>query len=234
MFKKFKLKKEKKNNEEKKMTNYEKAKKEFHDHNQNLAKTLHTWKIFSFVCVLVMSISVLGTLYLSTRGTLIPYVIEVDSTGNAKAINPAYQKNYDPTEENILYSLKEFVRNSRWISLDPVMQNKLYSKSLTYLTGEMQEKLRQISSEEDLSKLMKDKYSRDVNIKSIIKVAGTKSTYQIKWLETLYTSEGEVAASNTLVGIFTIKIISPKTLQELDVNPLGIYIKDFHISVDKN
>ena len=74
-----------------------------------------------------------GNIYLSTRSTLVPYVIEVDEAGNAKAINPAYQKNYEPKEEFLIYSLKEFVRNFRWISLDPVVQNSLYSKGNEFI-----------------------------------------------------------------------------------------------------
>jgi len=173
-----------------------------------------------------------GNIYLSTRSTLIPYVIEVDEAGNAKAINPAYQKNYEPKEEFLIYSLKEFVRNFRWISLDPVVQNSLYSKAMNLLTEPMQEKLKEISLEENLSNLIQEKYTRDVQINSAIKVAGTKNTYQIKWREILYSSSGDILLNKTLVGIFTISIEQPKTLQELDRNPLGVYIVDFHITTE--
>ena len=94
---------------------------------------------------------------MSTRSTLIPYVIEVDEAGNAKAINPAYQKNYEPKEEFLIYSLKEFVRNFRWISLDLVVQNSLYSKAMNLLTEPMQEKLKEISLEENLSNLIQER-----------------------------------------------------------------------------
>lgn len=56
--------------------------------------------------------------YLSTRSTLIPYVIEVDQTGNAKVINPAYQINYNLTEANKQYILKDWIKNARWITTD--------------------------------------------------------------------------------------------------------------------
>lgn len=216
----------------KKFTNYEKAVEAFENQLLNISKALHTWKILAFICLGIAFLALSGNIYLSTRSTLIPYVIEVDEAGNAKAINPAYQKNYEPKEEFLIYSLKEFVRNFRWISLDPVVQNSLYSKAMNLLTEPMQEKLKEISLEENLSNLMQEKYTRDVQINSAIKVAGTKNTYQIKWREILYSSSGDILLNKILVGIFTIYIEQPKTLQELDRNPLGVYIVDFHITTE--
>ena len=216
----------------KKFTNYEKAVEAFENQLLNISKALHTWKILAFICLGIAFLALSGNIYLSTRSTLIPYVIEVDEAGNAKAINPAYQKNYEPKEEFLIYSLKEFVRNFRWISLDPVVQNSLYSKAMNLLTEPMKEKLKEISLEENLSNLMQEKYTRDVQINSAIKVAGTKNTYQIKWREILYSSSGDILLNKILVGIFTISIEQPKTLQELDRNPLGVYIVDFHITTE--
>lgn len=216
----------------KKFTNYEKAVEAFENQLLNISKALHTWKILAFICLGIAFLALSGNIYLSTRSTLVPYVIEVDEAGNAKAINPAYQKNYEPKEELLIYSLKEFVRNFRWISLDPVVQNSLYSKAMNLLTEPMQKKLKEISLEENLSNLIQEKYTRDVQINSAIKVAGTKNTYQIKWREILYSSSGDILLNKTLVGIFTISIEQPKTLQELDRNPLGVYIVDFHITTE--
>ena len=216
----------------KKFTNYEKAVEAFENQLLNISKALHTWKILAFICLGIAFLALSGNIYLSTRSTLIPYVIEVDEAGNAKAINPAYQKNYEPKEEFLIYSLKEFVRNFRWISLDPVVQNSLYSKAMNLLTEPMQEKLKEISLEENLSNLMQEKYTRDVQINSAIKVAGTKNTYQIKWREILHSSSGDILLNKALVGIFTISIEQSKTLQELDRNPLGVYIVDFHITTE--
>lgn len=216
----------------KKFTNYEKAVEAFENQLLNISKALHTWKILAFICLGIAFLALSGNIYLSTRSTLVPYVIEVDEAGNAKAINPAYQKNYEPKEEFLIYSLKEFVRNFRWISLDPVVQNSLYSKAMNLLTEPMQEKLKEISLEENLSNLIQEKYTRDVQINSAIKVAGTKNTYQIKWREILYSSSGDILLNKILIGIFTISIEQPKTLQELDRNPLGVYIVDFHITTE--
>ena len=212
--------------------NYEKSKKEFLDFYSSMAARLHTWKLISFLLLILTIICVSGIVYLSTRSSLIPYVIEVDETGNAKGINPAYQINYDPGEANIQYYLKEFVNNSRWLSSDTVLQGNFYQTAIAFLTTETKEKYNQIVKGENWTEMIKNGFTRDVQIESINKVAGTNNSYQIRWVENVY-NKGTLIDSKRILGIFSIKIEQPRNLEELQQNPLGIKISDYHISNEK-
>ena len=211
---------------------YEKAKKEFVDFYGDMAARLHSWKLISFIMLILVIISVSGIVYLSTRSSLIPYVIEVDQTGNAKGINPAYQINYEPTEANIQYYLQNFVNKSRWISTDQVLQGNFYTESIAFLSKEMKEKFDEIVRDENWTEMIKNGFSRDVQIESINKVAGTKDSYQIRWKETVY-QRGNFVDSKKFLAIFSIKIEQPKNLTDLQQNPLGIKIVDYHITNEK-
>ena len=213
-------------------SDYEKAKQEYLDFYSNMAARLHTWKIISFLMLILMIISVSGVVYLSTRSSLIPYVIETDETGNAKGINPAYQVNYEPTEANIQYYLQNFVNKSRWISTDEVLQGKFYTESIAFLSKEMREKFDEIVRGENWTEMIKNGFSRDVQIESINKVAGTKDSYQVRWRETVY-QRGNFVDSKKFLAIFSIKIEQPKNLIDLQQNPLGIKIVDYHITNEK-
>ena len=197
--------------------NYEKAKKNFLDFYSSMAARLHTWKLMSFLLLIL---------------TIIPYVIEVDETGNAKGINPAYQINYDPGEANIQYYLKEFVNNSRWLSSDTVLQGNFYQSAIAFLTTETKEKYNQIVKGENWTEMIKNGFTRDVQIESINKVAGTNNSYQIRWVENVY-NKGTLIDTKRILGIFSIKIEQPRNLEELQQNPLGIKISDYHISNEK-
>ena len=213
-------------------TDYEKAKKEFLDFYGEMSARLHSWKLISFFMLILVIISVSGMVYLSTRSSLIPYVIEVDDTGNAKGINPAYQVNYEPTEANIQYYLQNFVNKSRWISTDEVLQGKFYTEAIAFLSKEMKAKFDEIVRAENWSELLKNGISRDVQIESINKVAGTQDSYQIRWNESVY-KRGEVIDNKKFLAIFSIKIVQPKNLEELQSNPLGIRIIDYHMTNEK-
>ena len=211
---------------------YEKAKQEYLDFYGDMAKRLHSWKLISFFMLILVIISVSGIIYLSARSSLIPYVIEVDQTGNAKGINPAYQVNYEPNEANIQYYLQNFVNKSRWISTDQVLQGNFYLESTAFLTREMKEKFDEIVRGENWTEMIKNGFSRDVQIESINKVAGTKDSYQIRWKETVY-QRGNFVDSKNFLAIFSIKIEQPKNLVDLQQNPLGIKIVDYHITNEK-
>ena len=211
---------------------YEKAKKEFLDFYGDMAARLHSWKLISFIMLILVIISVSGIVYLSTRSSLIPYVIEADQTGNAKGINPAYQINYEPTEANIQYYLQNFVNKSRWISTDQVLQGNFYTESIAFLSKEMKEKFDEIVRGENWTEMIKNGFSRDVQIESINKVAGTKDSYQIRWKETVY-QRGNFVDSKKFLAIFSIKIEQPTNLTDLQQNPLGIKIVDYHITNEK-
>jgi hypothetical protein len=211
---------------------YEKAKKEFLDFYGEMSARLHSWKLISFFMLILVIISVSGVVYLSTRSSLIPYVIEVDDTGNAKGINPAYQVNYEPTEANIQYYLQNFVNKSRWISADEVLQGKFYIEAVSFLSKEMKEKFDEVVRAENWTELLKNGITRDVQIESINKVAGTQDSYQVRWTESVY-KRGDFIDTKKFLAIFSIKIVQPKNLEELQTNPLGIKIIDYHMANEK-
>lgn len=223
--------KKKKEVDKSNFTDYEKAKDEFLDYYGKTSARLNSWKMMCFISLALVFLSVSGVVYLSTRSSLIPYVIEVDETGNAKAINPAYQVNYDPNEANIKYFLSEFIK-SRWLSSDQVLQGSLYQKAIAFLTNETKEKYNAIVKAENWTEMIKNGFTRDLQIESINKVAGTNNSYQIRWVETVY-NKGTFIDSKKMLGIFSIKIEQPTDLEELSKNPLGIKIEDFHISNEK-
>lgn len=210
-------------------TNYEKAKNEYLEHISKTSNALHTWKITALLSLAITIMSVAGVTYLSTRSSLIPYVIEVDETGNAKGINPAYQMDYVPTEENIQYYLREFVNNARWLSSDIVLQGIFYKKSIALLGREAREKYDKLVENENWKEMIAEGFTRDVQIESINKISGTENSYQIRWIENIY-KKGSFIQEKKLSGIFAIETEQPKGLEELKYNPLGIRIQDYHIS----
>jgi len=222
---KFKKKKKEKNNTEKR---YEDTQGQYFDMYLNLSKSLHSWKMAFFSLFILLAITLTATIYLSTRSTLIPYVIEVDQTGNAKAINPAYRVNYIPKKMEYEYFLKELVKNMRNISKDKVLTGRNYQKNTFFLKKVAQEKYKQLIKDEDLTKLITNGITRDTKIISLNNL--TKNTYQIRWVETIYNKLGKVTRKIKMVGVFSMKIVTPTTLEEINNNPLGIIITDFSMS----
>lgn len=215
------------------MSRYEKAKREHFDMYMKQAKSIQSWKM-AFMISMAFNICALSiTGYLSTRSQLIPYVIEVDETGNAKGINPAMQKKYIPQDSEKEYFLREFIKRSRLISLDVDILNRNFTINKYYLTSMARKKYLNMLDKENTNELVKNEMTRTIQIQSFNKLAGTENSYQARWEEILFSKAGDELQKRKYIGLFTITIEQPKNLDELENNPLGIRISDFSLSIEK-
>lgn len=177
-------------------------------------------------------VSTLGCVYLSTRSTLVPYIVEVDKIGEAKAIKKADQI-YIPKEVENRYFIRDIVTKMRAIPRDSVLYSRNFQQLSYFLTEAMLQKHQDILINEDTNNLAKQLISRDINITSFNKVPRTKNTYQIKWNEKMYSAEGIEISNSNFIGLFTITNEQPKEIDEININPLGIIVEDFSISKEE-
>ena len=222
----------KENNKSKKEVDYDKATEDLFEFYAQQSKRVNTYKIITLLMITLTIISTLGCIYLSTRSTLIPYVVEVDKVGEAKAIRKADQI-YIPKEIENRYFIRDIVSKMRAIPRDSVLYSRNFRQLSYFLTEAMLQKHQDILINEDTNNLAKQLISRDINITSFNKVPRTKNTYQVKWNEKMYSAEGLEISNSNFVGLFTITNEQPKEIDEININPLGIIVEDFSISKEE-
>lgn len=211
---------------------YEKAKREFVDNTVNQARVIHSWKMAFFVTFILMMMSISYSFYLASRSTLIPYIIEVDETGNAKGINPAYQIAYNPEEMSKEYFIRQLIYNARTITLDNVTNGTFYRENMYFLTPVAREKYHVYIQQDNLTEKIKEGITRQPTITSLNKIAGTKNSYQVRWTEEEFDSNGTSRGSKKMLGTFILSVSAPTSLEKAHFNPLGIMIEDFSITIE--
>lgn len=72
------------------------------------------------------------------------------------------------------------------------------------------------------------KETRQLEISSVNKVSD--QSYRIEWRELVYGKSGYVKETEQYVGIVSLLHRKPKNRDELEKNPLGIYVKHFSIN----
>ena len=75
-----------------------------------------------------------GLLWQSLQSRVVPYVVEVDRLGEARAVAPAAE-GYRPTDPQIAWHLGRFVSQVRSVSLDPVLMRQDWLAAYDMVTG---------------------------------------------------------------------------------------------------
>lgn len=167
-----------------------------------------------------------GLVVQSLKSTVIPYIIEVDSTtGQVKNVGPLQAAQYEPKEAETKYFLRQFIGNTRAIPLDPVVYKQHWNTAYAYLTKNAAQKMNAQVQSENITQHF-GKKTIQVDIVSILAMEGGNS-YQVRWNEEEFVIGSGEKKIVPMTGIFTVTNIPGKDEESLKVNPLGIYFSDF-------
>lgn len=203
----------------------------FHDNYFKLTKSIRNWQIAFFSMFIICLLSLAMTFKLATQSSIIPYIVEVNKeTGIVKGVDFINKIRYTTNDKLIISALRKHINETRLIPLDSVVYSKNIDEAYNFLSVPMQRKLLENIRIEDTEGKMKDEETRDIKIKSILKQSD--NTYQIRWNEKVYDKDGNILSSTPVTGLFTIKLIEPKTEEQMLINPLGIIITNFNYSND--
>ena len=75
------------------------------------------WRLMAFGCLTLAGLCSAALIWRSLQSTVTPYVVEIDSVGEARAVRPAIE-DYRPTDAQIAHHLARFLENVRGLSLD--------------------------------------------------------------------------------------------------------------------
>lgn len=188
------------------------------------------WRFAFFLAMLAVIILIGGLIYQNSRLTTIPYIISVDSsTGMPTAMGTIPDGVRQANEKEIAYFLSQFVRNTRGYTLDPVVNRQNWSQAYKFMLPSASGKMDDlITKENPFDRAGKE--TVDVKIHSVVPVS--KTTYQVRWTENVYSADGRSLATSHMTGLYTIEISTPKQEADLRANPLGIYIRNFAYSAE--
>jgi len=165
--------------------------------------------------------------WLGRSGSSVPYIVEVDPRGGARAVGLAAES-YKPSEAQIAFHLTRFVDNVRSLSIDPVVVRQNWLKAYDFVTDRAAVTLNEYARENDpFAKVGRETVA--VEVTSVVRAS--ESSFQVRWSERIFEG-GAVKDTRRLTGLFSIVIAPPKTVNAVRKNPLGIYVHTFNWSQD--
>ena len=114
-------------------TPYQKAAQVWDDRIGSARVQAKNWRTMAFGA-LILSAGFAGALVIqSARGTVVPWVVQVDKLGQAQSIAPA-SADYRPTDPQIAWHLARFIEQVRSIPADPIIVRQNWLRAYEWTT----------------------------------------------------------------------------------------------------
>lgn len=160
-----------------------------------------------------------GLIWQSMQSRILPYVVEVDRLGAARAVSPA-DVAYRPSDPQIAWFLSSFIADIRSVSLDPVLMRASWLRAYDFVTDRGALALNAHATSTNPFGAIGDT-TVSVQITSVVRVSDR--SFQVKWTESKF-ERGALAETARWTAILTMLLRPPKSAETLRKNPLGLYV----------
>lgn len=177
------------------------------------------WRLMAFGSLVLAGGFATALVWQSTRGTVVPWVVQVDRFGEAQTVASAIG-DYKPTDPQIAWHLARFIEQVRSIPADPIIVRQNWLRAYEYTTDRGAVALNDYARSNDpFTKVGKQQIA--VEISSVIRAS--PDSFRIAWTERRYEN-GQLAGTERWTAILTVVIQQPRTADKLRANPLGVFI----------
>jgi type IV secretory pathway TrbF-like protein len=177
------------------------------------------WRLAFFAALVMSGGLATGLVWQSARGTVTPWVVQVDKLGQAQTVAPA-TADYRPTDPQIAWHLAHFVEEVRSIPADPVVLRQNWLDAYNYVTDKGALALNDFARTSDpFTKIGKEQVA--VEISSVIRASD--DSFRVAWIERHYVDDA-LASTERWSAILTIVVQTPTDADRLKKNPLGVYV----------
>ena len=186
------------------------------------------WRLASLVS-LGLAFSLTGIIgWQATQSRIVPYVVEVDSSGAVKNVTPTTD-NYVPSDAQISFQLANFIRKVRGVSTDPIIVRQNWLEAYDFTTSQAAGTLSAYATSNDPFAEVGLR-SVSVDIESVVR--SSDSSFEIRWRETEFRSgiKQAVSAHTAMLNVITEPPSDEAALQR---NPLGLYVHAINWSRDR-
>lgn len=177
------------------------------------------WRLMAFGCLFLSAGFASALVWQSARGTVVPWVVQVDAHGEAQAVAPAVA-DYQPTDAQIAWHLARFIEQVRSISADAIIVRQNWLDAYNFTTDRGAAALNDHARANDpFTRVGREQVA--VEVSSVIRAS--PDSFRIAWTERHYEN-GQLARTERWTAILTTVIRQPRTADALRANPLGVYV----------
>ncbi|MET3645439.1 conjugal transfer protein TrbF [Phyllobacterium ifriqiyense] len=177
------------------------------------------WRYMAFGSLILSAGFAAALVYQSARGTVVPWVVQVDNLGQAQAVAPATAE-FRPTDPQVAWHLARFIEQTRSIPADPIIVRQNWLRAYEWTTDRGAAALNDYARANDpFTRVGKQQVA--VEVSSVIRAS--PDSFRVAWTERHFEN-GQLSTTERWTAILTIVIQPPRDAERIKVNPLGIYV----------
>ncbi|KSM92674.1 conjugal transfer protein TrbF [Pseudomonas aeruginosa] len=200
-------------------TPYQKAAQAWDERIGSARVQARNWRLMAFGS-LILSVGFASALvWQSARGTVVPWVVQVDNLGQAQTVAPA-NADYLPTDPQIAFHLGRFIEQVRAIPADAIIVRQNWLRAYEWTTDRGAAALNDYARANDpFTRVGRQQVA--VEVSSVIRAS--PNSFRVAWTERHFEN-GQLSTTERWTAILTIVIQPPRDAERLRANPLGIYV----------
>ncbi len=200
-------------------TPYQKAAQVWDERIGSARVQARNWRLIAFGNLALAGGLAAALVWQATRGTIVPWVVQVDKLGEAQVVAPA-TSDYKPSDAQIAWYLARFIEQVRSIAFDPVIVRQNWLSAYDFVTDHGALALNDYARTNDpFANIGQTQVAVDVS--SVIRAS--PDSFRIAWVERRYENDA-LAATERWTAIVTVVIETPHDADKLRRNPLGVFV----------
>ena len=200
-------------------TPYQKAAQAWDERIGSARVQAKNWRLMAFGSLILSAGFASALVWQSARGTVVPWVVQVDNLGQAQTVAPA-AADYRPTDPQIAFHLGRFIEQVRAIPADAIIVRQNWLRAYEWTTDRGAAALNDYARANDpFAKVGRQQVA--VEVSSVIRAS--PNSFRVAWTERHFEN-GQLSSTERWTAILTIVIQPPRDGERLRANPLGIYV----------
>ena len=200
-------------------TPYQRAAQVWDDRIGSARVQARSWRLAFFGALGLSTCLTAGIIWQGARGSIVPWVVQVDKLGEAQSVAPA-DASYSPSDPQIAFHLARFIEQVRAVPDDPIIVRQNWLRAYDFATDKGALTLNDYARSNDPFALI-GKEQVGIDVTSVIRASA--SSFRVAWVERRYR-DGSLAETSRWTAILTIAVQTPRTPDALRKNPLGIFV----------
>lgn len=184
-----------------------------------------SWRYAFFGALGLSGALTAALIWQNARGTIVPWVVEVDRLGEARAVAPA-EAGFNPSDPQIAFHLARFIEHVRALPDDPVVVRTNWLRAYDFVSDRGALALNDHARSNDPFAMV-GREQVAVDITSVIRAS--PQSFRVAWTERRYR-DGALAGTSRWTAILGVAVQPPRTPEALSKNPLGILVTSINWS----